>query len=169
MARTFWLSFSNRVASRRMSFMHCPAGDCLQSSRGGRRTAQPHCAWRRGSGHADRDFGVGFRRDYRQCAFNGDLLANGFTAVGFVGGNARGAFRPGSKRAGTAWLSCTCLLVITPCISRHFFTTAWTLLLRPRRPLPISCAFDGLTRPHRGPRSHLPSPFCAGCALMMEA
>jgi len=62
---------------------------------------------------------------------------------------ARGAFNPASNSAGMAWLSCTCPPVITARISCPFsFTTAWTLLLRPPRPLRMSCAS---------------SPFCAGC------
>ncbi len=37
----------------------------------------------------DRDFGIGFRRDYGQSAFVRDLQADGFAAVGFVGYNGQ--------------------------------------------------------------------------------
>ena len=38
----------------------------------------------------DRGFGVGFRGNHRQSALIGDLLADGFAAVGFVGSNGEG-------------------------------------------------------------------------------
>jgi len=85
----------------------------------------------------DWGFGVGFRRDDGQRAFVGDLLADGFAAVGFVGHIRQRGVQIRLKQRRMAWLSCTCPPVIRARINWPFsFTTAWTLLLRPPRERP---------------------------------
>ena len=74
MARKFRLSFSKRVAGLRISFIF--------SEKTSHNVAHGIEIWVM----RDRGFGVGFRRNYRQCAFVSDLLPDRFAAIRFVQG-----------------------------------------------------------------------------------